>query len=130
MSLDLFLEARPFPSTPSEAHTSPLFSDNIDREESDLSQSSQSSRVVTVNNDDSERITTSLVISKIEEIFATMIDVLAQGGDALVIPYRGRVSLDEGVLRFPGRTQQEAIKFSQFLLGHPLDKAILTVPLL
>lgn len=121
----------PLSSSPSsEAPTSPPFSDNISQVEFNSPESSQSSRVVTVNDDDSDRTQTSLVISKIEEIFANMIDVLAQGGDALVIPYRRRLPRDEGVLRFPGTSQQEAIKFSQFLLGHPLNEAILTVPLL
>ena len=113
MSYNLSSDARPFPSTPSETSTIPLFSDNSGHEELDISQSSQSSRIVTVNNGDSDQIQNYRVISKIEEIFASMVDVLAEGGDALVIPYRRRTAQrEEGVLRFPGSTVQEAIKFS------------------
>lgn len=114
MSYGLPLEVDPFPSTPSGPSTSSLFSDRIRNDELDVSQSSQSSRVITIHDDDSGRTQTDAVISKIEEIFATMVDVLAEGGDTLVIPYRRRASQrEEGVLRFPGSTVQEAIKFSQ-----------------
>jgi hypothetical protein len=127
MSYDLSLGVRSFPSTPSETSTPALFSDNNGHEELDISQSSQSSRIVTVNNGDSDRVQNYLVISKIEEIFATMVDVLAEGGDALVIPYRRRTAQrEEGVLRFPGSTVQEAIKFSQCISGHGVDGDSLT----
>lgn len=128
MSYDLSMEVDPFPSTPSGPPTSPVFSDGIGHEEFDISQFSQSSRVITIPDDDSDRTQTDLVISKIEEIFATMIDVLAEGGDALVIPYRRRASQREGVLRFPGSTVQEAIKFSRSFLSLASDGNVLTVP--
>lgn len=128
MSYDLLLEIAPFPSTPRGPSTSAI-SDNIGRDESDMSQSSQSSRVVIIHDDASDRTHRDLVISKIEEIFAGMVDVLAEGGDALVIPYRRRTSQRaEGVLRFPGSTVQEAIKFSQFVLSLALDGTFLTAP--
>ncbi|KAK7710772.1 endodeoxyribonuclease [Diaporthe eres] len=115
MSYDLSMEVDPFPSAPSGPPTSPLFSDGIDHDEFDTSQFSQSSRVITIHGDDSDHTQTDLVVSKIEEIFATMVDVLAEGGDALVIPYRRRASQREGVLRFPGSTVQEAIKFTRMM---------------
>ncbi|KAI7777748.1 hypothetical protein LA080_003095 [Diaporthe eres] len=115
MSYDLSLEVDPFPSTPSGPPTSPLFSDGIGHDEFDTSQFSQSSRVITIHDDDSDNTQTDLVVSKIEEIFATMLDVLAEGGDALVIPYRRRASQREGLLRFPGSTVQEAIKFTRMM---------------
>lgn len=136
MSFDLSIEVSPFPSTPSGPPngppngplTSPLFSDGIDHDEFDISQSSQSSRVITIHDDDSELTQTDLVISKIEGIFATMVDVLAEGGDALVIPYRRRASQRQGALRFPGSTVQEAIKFSQsFSLSLASDGNVLIV---
>lgn len=117
MSYDLSSEADPFPFTPSGPHTSPLFSDRISNDDFDVSQVSQSSGVITIHDDDSDRTQTDLVISKIEEIFATMVDVLASEGDALVIPYRRRTAQRElGALRFPGSTVQEAIKFSLLFL--------------
>jgi hypothetical protein len=127
MSLDSTSDAHPFPSTPSEPSTSPPFSESTNHEESDALQSSQSSRIVTVNIDGSDRDQTDLVISKIEAIFASMVDVLAEGGDALVIPYRRRTAQrEEGMLRFPASTVQEAIKFSQFISGHAVEGHILT----
>lgn len=113
MSYDLSSDADPFSSTPSGPSTSHLSSDRIGNDAFDASQFSQSSGVITIHDDDSDRTQTDLVISKIEEIFATMVDVLASEGDALVIPYCRRTSQREGgVLRFPGSTVQEAIKFS------------------
>lgn len=129
MSYDLSLEVGPFPSTPSGPPTSPLFSDGIGHDEFDTSQFSQSSRVITIHDDDSDHAQTDLVVSKIEEIFAAMVDVLAEGGDALVIPYRRRASQREGVLRFPGSTVQEAIKFSlSIFLSLASYRNALTVP--
>lgn len=105
-----------------------MFSATIGHDEFDISQFSQSSRVITINDDDLDLTQTDLVVSKIEEIFAAMVDVLAEEGDALVIPYRRRTSQREGVLRFPGSTVQEAIKFSQFFLCLALGAYILTLP--
>lgn len=78
------------------------------------SQSSQTSRLVDVPRigapDHSH-----LVIVKIEAIFASMVDVLAEAGNALSIPYRRRNSPQRllGTLNFPGRNVAEATKFSQ-----------------
>lgn len=128
MSYDLSMEVDPYPSTPSGAPASAL-SDEIVHDEFDNSQLSQSSRVITIPDDGSDRTRTDLVISKIEDIFAAMVDVLAEGGDALIIPYRRRASQREGgVLRFPGSTVQEAIKFSQLPLFLASGAIVLTVP--
>ncbi|KAG8160814.1 hypothetical protein KVR01_009078 [Diaporthe batatas] len=115
MSFDLPLGIAPFSSAPSETST-PLSSGQSGNEQFDQSQSSQSSRIVTVDYGSSGRIQRYLIVSKIEEIFAKMIDVLAEGGDTLVIPYRsGRSQAGEGVLRFPGSTVNEAIKFTRMM---------------
>lgn len=117
MSHDLSSEADLFSSTPSGPSTAHDSSDRIGNDDFDASQFSQSSGVITIHDDDSGRTQTDLVISKIEEIFAAMVDVLASEGDALVIPYRRRSSQrEQGVLRFPGSTVSEAIKFSLFFL--------------
>lgn len=127
MSFDLPLGISPIPSMPSEISTPSLFSDQNGHEQFDHSQSSQSSRIVRVNYGSSDRIQRNLIVSKIEEIFGRMIDVLAEGGDALVIPYRRRSQGEEGVLRFPGSTVNESIKFSQFTLGQAVECSILTI---
>lgn len=82
--------------------------------EPDSSQSSQTSRLVVVPQDGAADHS-HLVIVKIEAIFASMVDVLAQAGDALSIPYRRRNSPQRplGTLNFPGRSVAEATKFSQ-----------------
>lgn len=73
------------------------------------------SRIVTVPHDASQDTQTGLVISKIEETFASMVDTLTEGGDSLSIPYRNRNTPQQAqrLLRFPGSSVQEAIKFSQ-----------------
>lgn len=80
----------------------------------DSSQSSQSSRIVNVPRSGAENHS-HLVITKIEAIFASMVDVLAEPGDALSIPYRRRNSPQRPLctLKFPGRSVAEATKFSQ-----------------
>lgn len=78
------------------------------------SQSSQSSRLVNVPQI-ADRNHSSLIVAKIEAIFASMVDVLVEGGDALSIPYRRR-NLPQrtiGSVKFPGRSVTEAAKFSQ-----------------
>lgn len=91
-------------------------SDNnvLESEASDLSQSSQSSRIVNVPQNVAQNHSR-LVIAKIEAIFASMVDVLAEGGGALSIPYRRRNSPQRplGMLKFPGRNVAEATRFSQ-----------------
>ncbi|KAK2603187.1 hypothetical protein N8I77_009663 [Diaporthe amygdali] len=96
---------------------SPRVPDGTGRDDLDMSQASQSSRMVNIPDNDSNSVETGLVISKIEDIFAAMVDVLAEGGDALVIPYRCRRASQrgEGVLRFPGSTVQEATKFARMM---------------
>lgn len=110
------------PATSSTLSASPPSSDQINAaciedEDADLlqsSQSSQSSRIVSVAQNDTHGQTL-LVISKIELIFETMVDILADGGEALSIPYRGRDSPQQPLasLRFPGKTVNEATKFSK-----------------
>lgn len=129
MSFALSLEVDTFPSTPSGPSTSRLFSDSTRNDEVDISHFPQSPSVITIHDDDSDRTQTDLVISKIEEIFAAMVDVLAEGGDSLVIPYRRRTSQREGgVLRFPGSTVQEATKFGQLFLCLKSGRTVLTAP--
>lgn len=126
MSFELPLGISPFPSTPSEA-SAPLFSDQDGHEQFDHSQSTQSSRIVTFNYGSSDRIQKYLIISKIDGIFERMVDVLAEGGEELVIPYRRGRSQEKGVLRFPGSTVNEAIKFSEFISGQSVEGCILTI---
>lgn len=60
-----------------------------------------------------------LVITRIEEIFESMVDVLAHDGDALSIPYRSRATPPDQparTLRFPATTVHEATKFSEHSL--------------
>lgn len=109
---------------------------------SQRSQSSQSPRIVTIpqsNTCDQAR----LVISKIDEIFESMIKVLTQydgedgeiGERMLTIPYRNRNALQQPLraLTFPGKSVNEATKFSKlryvagFLeLGELLGLSLLT----
>lgn len=86
----------------------------LENGELDSSQSSQSSRIVKVPRREAQNHS-HLVIAKIEAIFASMVDVLAEPEDALSIRYRRR-NLPQrplGTLRFPGRSVAEATKFSQ-----------------
>lgn len=63
------------------------------------------------------------VISKIEAIFESMVEDLSTGANHLSIPYRSRTSnrrsgarrpqRGSGALTFPGKTPQEAKKFSR-----------------
>ncbi|CAN8096251.1 unnamed protein product [Discula destructiva] len=84
-----------------------------------LSQPSQPSRLVTVPYNTARAHDDALaVVAKIEAIFESMIDVLAVGGDALVIPYRRSRDPPErplGSLMFPGRNVHEATKFTQMM---------------
>lgn len=85
--------------------------------EIDFSQLSQPSRIVQVPNNGNHDHHVGLVISKIEDVFESMIDVLAHEGDALSIPYRSRTAPADQparALRFPGTTVQEATKFSKY----------------
>lgn len=83
-------------------------------DENDLSQSSQSSRVVDVQQNAAQDHA-HLVTAKIEAVFEAMVDTLTQGGGALSIPYRNRNSPQRpiGSLNFPGRNVTEATKFSE-----------------
>lgn len=76
--------------------------------------SSQSSSIVSVPRNDGVENQTGLVISKIEEILETMVDVLAEGGTSLTIPIRSRTSSHQvnRVLSWPGKSLQEATRFS------------------
>lgn len=112
------------PATSSTLYASPSSSDHgvnaacVEGEDEDLLlQSSQSSRIVSVPQNDAYE-QTRLVISNIELIFESMVDVLAGGGDALSIPYRSRDTPQQplGSLKFPGRTVNEATKFSKSAL--------------
>ncbi|KAI3392711.1 hypothetical protein diail_5268 [Diaporthe ilicicola] len=103
-------------SSSSALSASPRFSDGAGHDAIDTTQSSQSSRVITIHDLDTDVDQTGLVISKIEDVFEFMVDVLADGGDALIIPYRSRrASRREGVLRFPGRSVQEATRFARMI---------------
>lgn len=88
-----------------------------------FSQSSQSSRIVSVPQNDAQE-QNRLVIARIEHIFEAMVEVLTQGGDALSVPYRSRNTPQQplGTLEFPGRTVNEATKFSQSIV--PWHKAV------
>ncbi|ROW09310.1 hypothetical protein VPNG_05798 [Cytospora leucostoma] len=81
------------------------------------SPSSLPSRIVTVPQNASQNNLTGLVISKIEDIFTSMIDTLADGSGSLSIPYRSRNSPRQplGALRFPGNSVQEATKFTRMI---------------
>lgn len=74
---------------------------------------------------------TGTMISQIEAIFESMVDSIDADANHISIPYRSRtrsrgsVALDTGALRFPGRTPQEAKKFS--MLNYMI---VLLVPLL
>ncbi|KAK7740899.1 endodeoxyribonuclease [Cytospora paraplurivora] len=76
------------------------------------------SSIVTVPQNAFQNNLTGLVISKIEDIFTSMIDTLADGSGSLSIPYCSRNSPQQplGALRFPGNSVQEATKFSQLVL--------------
>ncbi|KUI54729.1 Meiotic recombination protein SPO11 [Cytospora mali] len=78
---------------------------------------SQSSRIVAVPQNAIQDNQTGLVISKIENSFAAMVDILAGGGDFLSIPYRSRSASQraQGALRFPGSNVQEATKFTRMM---------------
>ncbi|ROW01847.1 hypothetical protein VMCG_05505 [Cytospora schulzeri] len=78
---------------------------------------SQPSGIITVPQNESQETRTGLVISSIEETFASMVDNLAGGGDSMSIPYRSRSSPQrtQGVLRFPGSSVQEATKFTRMM---------------
>lgn len=112
---------------------------NASADEQDLSQassqsSSQPSRIVNVLHDPTHANTQAqVVIAKIEAIMEAMVDVLSAGGDALTIPYRNsRDSPDRplGSLSFPGRTLNEATKFSELAqcpsipITHPASRSI------
>lgn len=73
------------------------------------------SRIVTVPQNASQNNLTGLVISKIEDVFTSMIETLADGSGSLSIPYHSRNSPHQplGALRYPGSSVQEATKFSQ-----------------
>jgi hypothetical protein len=75
------------------------------------------------------------VISKIEDIFESIVDDLANGAGNLSIPYRSRTATArsrrqpgddqpanagaraDGVVTFPGRTPHEAKKFGRIFIG-------------
>lgn len=96
---------------PANGHNHGIYDQN-----GDLSQTSQSSRIIQVPADQTHDRQVGLVISKIEDIFESMVDVLATDGDALCIPYRSRTALPDQppkMLKFPGSSAQEATKFSK-----------------
>ncbi|KAF3771393.1 DNA topoisomerase IV, alpha subunit [Cryphonectria parasitica EP155] len=78
--------------------------------------SSQSSRILHVPHTESAS-TASLILSKIDGIFEDMVHCLAHSGDSMSIPYKSRTAPQQpcGALNFPGRTVNEAIKFSQMV---------------
>lgn len=89
-------------------------------------------RTLTVPQNASHSNRTDLVISKIEDIKASMVETLYGDGDSLSIPYRSRKSprRPEGALRFPGNSLQEAEKFSQWALYTSISTYLLIIELI
>jgi hypothetical protein len=96
-----------------------------------------SGNVVTLPQQEAQVNRAGAVITQIEAIFESMFDDLSTGANHLSIPYRSRTSnrhsgarragRGSGALTFPGKTPQEAKKFSRSSnLGLSLQSSLLT----